>query len=145
MTLWRASRNCALVARSGPSGRAFVCRSVSAIGRFTAYRHRRGQDMRLHWFMKLFAAGLLLVQVGAEWMPRFAGLGDISLYTTLSYNTGDDTSVLFGLWRYFGQNGKSLIRRHREDDPQVTILWIVGQAVGDLDNIIQTIREFRGG
>ncbi len=86
-----------------------------------------------------------LIQAGAEWMPRYAALGDSSLYMAFSYDTDDETTVLVGLQRYFGQKGKSLIRRHREDDPQVSIMWIVHQAVGDLDNIIQTIREFRGG
>ncbi len=40
----------------------------------------------------------------------------------------DSTSVMAGLKFYFGEQGKSLIRRHREDDPQINLFDNVGAA-----------------
>ena len=52
--------------------------------------------------------------IDAEWQPH-AGSG-LTLYASGSF--GDDyTQALGGVRYYFGDTGKSLIRRHREDDP----------------------------
>jgi hypothetical protein len=52
--------------------------------------------------------------IDVEWQPH-AGSG-LSLYASGSFGDGY-TQVLGGLRYYFGDNGKSLIQRHREDDP----------------------------
>ena len=52
--------------------------------------------------------------IGAEWQPH-DGSG-LTLYASGSFGSGY-TQALGGLRVYFGDPGKSLIRRHREDDP----------------------------
>ncbi|TDH37961.1 hypothetical protein E2A64_02165 [Pseudohoeflea suaedae] len=54
--------------------------------------------------------------IGAEAMLPFAS-NNVSLYTRANF-TDDTTSVNAGLRIHFGQPGKSLIARHREDDPE---------------------------
>ena len=53
--------------------------------------------------------------VDAEWRPH-EGSG-ATLYASGSFGTNNYNQVLGGVRYYFGDNGKSLIRRHREDDP----------------------------
>ncbi len=53
--------------------------------------------------------------VDAEWQPH-PGKG-LSLFASGSFGDDGYTQVLGGARFYFGDNGKSLIRRHREDDP----------------------------
>jgi hypothetical protein len=85
------------------------------------------------------------VSVEAEWAVENGSSRNTSLYTSVSYDESDDTTAKFGVRYYFGQKEKSLIRRHREDDPsQSTILWALEQAIGDLDSIINQYREFHG-
>lgn len=55
--------------------------------------------------------------VNAEWQPH-AGSG-LTLYASGSFGS-DYSQALGGLRYYFGDTGKSLIRRHREDDPVTT-------------------------
>ena len=56
---------------------------------------------------------------GFEWMGDTGGVSP-ALFTNASFNDGD-TTVMAGLKVYFGQEGKSLIRRHREDDPGISL------------------------
>lgn len=72
--------------------------------------------------------GTHAAQFGAEW--GFS-VGDrttmASVYVSGSVNEDGDASVLGGLRLYFAQRDKTLIRRHREDDPTSiinTTQWI---------------------
>jgi len=56
---------------------------------------------------------------------------------------------MLGLRTYLGKRGKSLIRRHREDDPsfsgvQIVEMWAAIQAAGGLDTIIEEAKAFHG-
>jgi hypothetical protein len=58
---------------------------------------------------------------GAEW-GLDAGSGIMaSLFANGSVSEDGDGAVLGGLRLYFGQQPKPLIRRHREDDPMITL------------------------
>ena len=53
--------------------------------------------------------------IDAEWQPH-PGTG-LTVYGTGSFGSNGYTQALGGVRFYFGDTGKSLIRRHREDDP----------------------------
>ncbi len=53
--------------------------------------------------------------VDAEWRPHETK--GLSLYASGSFGDNSYSQVVGGLRYYFGDSGKSLIRRHREDDP----------------------------
>ncbi len=55
--------------------------------------------------------------VDAEWQPH-QGTG-LTVFASGSLGENDYSQVLGGVRYYFGDTGKSLIRRHREDDPGV--------------------------
>jgi hypothetical protein len=63
----------------------------------------------------LFGANSALV--GAEWGLPTGGGTMAALFVNGSLSEGGDGAVLGGLRLYFGQRDKTLIRRHREDDP----------------------------
>ena len=79
----------------------------------------------------LYATDNLRLSVGASTVANFesanAGLewfmGDTGLPVSLTVDgqLGEDgyTSIMAGLSLYFGGEDKSLIRRHREDDPRL--------------------------
>jgi hypothetical protein len=52
-------------------------------------------------------------------MPQFRG-GEVApaVYVTATYGWNNSSNIMAGLKVYFGNHDKSLIRRHREDDPQ---------------------------
>jgi hypothetical protein len=57
----------------------------------------------------------------AEWLlPQFRG-GNIapSIFARAAYGWNDSSNVMAGVRIYFGNHDKTLIRRHREDDPVV--------------------------
>ena len=54
---------------------------------------------------------------GGEWSFASHGGAASSIFAEGELDEGGDTSVLAGLRFYFGQREKTLIRRHREDDP----------------------------
>ncbi len=56
--------------------------------------------------------------VGAEWQQEGS---NVSLFAQAAFGDGDYSTVYGGVRVYFGGEQKSLIRRHREDDP---INWI---------------------
>jgi hypothetical protein len=56
--------------------------------------------------------------VGMEWMPGPSGL---SLFANGGFGFGVDNSYLWGGVKFYTGPQKSLIRRHREDDPDVTL------------------------
>lgn len=57
-----------------------------------------------------------LFSAGGEWQPDWEGL-PISLYVEGQFGEQDYASLFGGIRFYFGGPDKSLIRRHREDDP----------------------------
>ncbi|TDH37962.1 hypothetical protein E2A64_02170 [Pseudohoeflea suaedae] len=68
--------------------------------------------------------------IGAEAMLPFAS-NNVSLYTKATF-TDDTTSVNAGLRIHFGAPGKSLIARHREDDPESMLFdFAEGSALPD--------------
>lgn len=68
--------------------------------------------------------------IGAEAMLPFAA-NNVSLYAKASF-TDDTTAVNAGLRIHFGEPGKSLIARHREDDPQGSLFdFAEGSALPD--------------
>lgn len=57
--------------------------------------------------------------LGAEWGFDTGGGTMVSLFASGGVSEHGDGSALAGLRLYFGQRDKSLIRRHREDDPNI--------------------------
>lgn len=57
--------------------------------------------------------------IGAEWRPH-EGSG-LTLYAAGAAGNGNYRQILGGVRFYFADQGKSLIRRHREDDPGVDL------------------------
>ena len=56
--------------------------------------------------------------VGGEWAIKPIEAAATSLYLDASLHEGGDTSVMLGLRLYLGKKNRTLIQRHREDDPQ---------------------------
>ena len=75
-------------------------------------------------------AGFETGRAGLEWF-----MGDTGLPVSLKLDgrLGEDgfASVMAGVSLYFGGEDKSLIRRHREDDPPIYSLDIFGAFLGD--------------
>lgn len=63
--------------------------------------------------------GVNFALFGAEWGFAAGGKTMGALYARGSVSEDGDGAVFGGLRFYFGENPKSLIRRHREDDPSV--------------------------
>lgn len=74
---------------------------------------------------------------GAEWQIPTTGT---SLFADASYKSADSWSALGGIKMYFGGEQKSLIRRHREDDPDNLLpgdlYSIVGEAYCPVDHTL---------
>jgi hypothetical protein len=71
-----------------------------------------------------FSGGL-----GVEWAP--AAAGGLALFADASIDEGEDVRAFGGATFYFGPQ-KSLIRRHREDDPDVELPDDLFKIVGDV-------------
>ena len=75
-------------------------------------------------------AGFETGRAGVEWF-----MGDTGLPVSLKLDgrLGEDgyTSITAGVSLYFGGEDKSLIRRHREDDPPIYSLDIFGAFLSD--------------
>lgn len=56
---------------------------------------------------------------GAEWALPSQSRSAVSVFAQGATFEGGDHAVSLGLRVYFGQNQKSLLRRHREDDPRI--------------------------
>ncbi|MFQ5617070.1 MAG: hypothetical protein ACE5GO_11510, partial [Anaerolineales bacterium] len=71
----------------------------------------------------LLAAGVqagdrtTVANLDAEFLPGFHSLPGMSVFGNFGFGDNDYEQVLFGIRYYFGKR-KSLIRRHREDDPR---------------------------
>jgi hypothetical protein len=76
-------------------------------------------DLRLHVAVTHYAGPGFAASTGFEWAPH-SGSG-MSLFADVGVNESHDVRALVGLKLYASRNGKSLIRRHREDDPDVDL------------------------
>ena len=72
-------------------------------------------NLRLDAGVRYFEGPGTIGMLDVEWQPQ-TGSG-LSLYASGEFGENSYTQVLGGLRYYFAQDGKSLIRRHREDDP----------------------------
>ena len=66
------------------------------------------------------AAGDSIARFGAEYQPGVKALPGLSVFADAEFGEHDWDRVFVGLRFYFGGKTKSLIRRHREDDPEDT-------------------------
>ncbi len=65
------------------------------------------------------ALGIDAAQFGLEWLPNLDFGLPMSVFAQAQVGEGNFESAWFGIRFYFSDDpGKSLIRRHREDDPQ---------------------------
>ncbi len=88
-------------------------------------------------------------KVGGEWAFNGNAGTSVSMIASGVLHDHGETRATLGLRFYLGQKDKSLIRRHREDDPaysgmQVSELWAAIQATGELDTVIHNARAFYG-
>jgi hypothetical protein len=105
--------------------------SIEAIGGYMDISDGIGSEFYAMGKLALYATDNLRLSVGASTVANFesanAGLewfmGDTGLPASLTIDgqLGEDgfTSIMAGLSLYFGGEDKSLIRRHREDDPRL--------------------------
>ena len=105
--------------------------SIEAIGGYMDISNGVGSEFYAMGKLALYATDNLRLSVGASTVANFesanAGLewfmGDAGLPVSLTVEgrLGEDgfTSIMGGLSLYFGGEEKSLIRRHREDDPRL--------------------------
>lgn len=64
-----------------------------------------------------------ITSIGAEWQPAFAAADNLSVYADASRGSDDYESISLGFRMYFGGgSGKTLIERHRYDDPEDNIV-----------------------
>jgi hypothetical protein len=105
--------------------------SIEAVGGYMDISNGVGSEFYAVGTVALYATDNLRLQVGVSTVAGFdsanAGLewfmGDTGLPASITVDgrLGEDgfTSVMAGLSLYFGGEDKSLIRRHREDDPRL--------------------------
>jgi len=105
--------------------------SIEAVGGYMDISNGVGSEFYAMGKLALYATDNLRLSVGASTVANFesanAGLewfmGDAGLPVSLTVEgrLGEDgfTSIMGGLSLYFGGEEKSLIRRHREDDPRL--------------------------
>jgi hypothetical protein len=84
------------------------------------------------------------VSIGGKIVDDYEGLragfeyqfegSPVSIYSKAEYGDDDFVSVLGGLKFYFGGEDKSLIRRHREDDPRNRALDLFTPGIGKKGN-----------
>lgn len=73
----------------------------------------------------MYTGGTHAALFGAEWGFATGGGTMAALFAHGSVMEGGDAGVLGGLRLYFGQRDKTLIRRHREDDPHLPIFVFI--------------------
>ena len=112
--------------------------SIDAVGGIMDISNGGGSEFYTMGKVALYASENLRLSVGASTVANFesanAGvewfMGDTGLPLSLTVNGqfGEDgyTSVMAGLSLYFGGEDKSLIRRHREDDPSLHFFDLFG-------------------
>jgi hypothetical protein len=75
-------------------------------------------NLRLYAGVNQLEGPGLTAFTGIEWAPSNRGM---SLFADVGVNEDHDTRVLAGLKFYISPEDKSLIRRHREDDPEIDL------------------------
>ena len=125
--------------------------SIEAVGGVMDISNGGGTEFYAMGNVALYATDNLRLSLGASTVAGFesanAGLewfmGDTGLpaSVTLDGRIGEDgfSSVMAGLSLYFGGEDKSLIRRHREDDPRIRFFDIFN--AGALEAIHQELAE----
>ncbi|MDX1518786.1 MAG: hypothetical protein R3318_01595, partial [Gammaproteobacteria bacterium] len=90
-------------------------------------------NLDLRWYVNdnayismggLTSSGDVGARASAEYQPGFSSLPGLSLFAD-GIVADDFDQVLIGVRYYFGET-KSLKRRHREDDPQNSLLGVAG-------------------
>ncbi len=76
-------------------------------------------DLRLHAGVTHSMGPGVGAFTGLEWAPRPSS--GLSLFADVGINQDHDVRALFGLKLYLSRSDKPLIRRHREDDPEVDL------------------------
>lgn len=76
-------------------------------------------DLRLHLGVSQLEGAGATAFAGFEWAP-FAR-NSASLFADVGVSEDNDTRAMFGLKLYLAGEDKSLIRRHREDDPEIEL------------------------
>ena len=69
------------------------------------------------------ATGDYIVRFGAEYQPNLSAWEGLSVFADAEIGDDDWDRIFFGLRFYVGGETKSLIRRHREDDPSSILDW----------------------
>lgn len=122
--------------------------SIEAVGGVMDISNGVGSEFYAVGTVALYATDNLRLQVGASTVAGFdsanAGLewfmGDTGIPASLTVDgrIGEDgfSSVMAGLSLYFGGEDKSLIRRHREDDPRLRFFDIFNAGVLGADGVL---------
>jgi len=76
-------------------------------------------DFRVHLTAGQVQGPGFFASAGFEWAPPTVRA--LSLFADIGFDEDRDVRSLFGLKLYFSREDKSLIRRHREDDPDVDL------------------------
>lgn len=111
--------------------------SIEAVGGYMDFSDGIGSEFYAVGDVALYATDNLRLSIGASTVAGFesgrAGLewfmGDTGIPASLTVDgrLGEDgfTSIMGGISLYFGGEDKSLIRRHREDDPRLQFFNII--------------------
>ena len=122
--------------------------SIEAVGGYMDISNGVGSEFYAVGTVALYATDNLRLSVGASTVAGFdsanAGLewfmGDTGIPASLTVDgrIGEDgfSSVMAGLSLYFGGEDKSLIRRHREDDPRLRFFDIFIAGVLGADGVL---------
>jgi hypothetical protein len=84
-------------------------------------------DFRIHLGVSHLQGPGLAGYAGLEWAPLTRR--GLSLFADIGVDEDRDLRSLFGLKFYFSRSDKNLIRRHREDDPDVDLPGDLYQAL----------------
>ena len=122
--------------------------SIEAVGGYMDISNGVGSEFYAVGTVALYATDNLRLQVGASTVAGFASanaglewfMGDTGIPASLTVDgrIGEDgfSSVMAGLSLYFGGEDKSLIRRHREDDPRLRFFDIFNAGVLGADGVL---------
>lgn len=83
-----------------------------------------------------YEGGLHAAALGGEWMfnPGWRTGTSLALFAEGRIGEHDHNGIFGGVKVYFGQKDKTLIRRHREDDPQINIPNTLGNIASNANN-----------
>jgi len=78
-----------------------------------------------------------------EFQPQFAGFSNMSLFANGELGENNQYKATAGVRFYFGAD-KTLVRRHREDDPQVFLFTAMGGQKKDNNTVTCTLTKISG-